>query len=95
MKLFLDDLREPPDDSWVVARSTIEALEICRETWPTELALDHDLGGDDTVMIFLRGLYEICEDKPIPSWSVHSANPVGKKNIESFMISWEKVSRKN
>jgi hypothetical protein len=93
MKLFLDDLRDPPDTSWVLARSTREALEICRETWPTELALDHDLGGDDTVMIFLKSLYEMSEDKPIPSWKIHSANPAGRLNIESFMMSWEK-SRK-
>ena len=46
-------------------------------------------------MIFLKGLYELWDGKrPIPSWNVHSGNPVGKKNIESYMRSWEK-SRKD
>lgn len=90
MKLFVDDLRDPPDASWVVARSTKAALEICRETWPTELALDHDLGGDDRIMDFLKALHEMSEDKPIPAWTVHSANPVGRLNIKSFMESWER-----
>lgn len=57
---------------------------------PTELALDHDLGGDDRIMDFLKGFQTICGDLPIPKWSVHSANPVGRLNIESFMNSWER-----
>ena len=95
MKLFVDDLRDPPDQTWVVARSSEIALKMCSSVWPRELALDHDLGGEDTVMIFLKGLYELWDGKrPIPSWNVHSGNPVGKKNIESYMRSWEK-SRKD
>lgn len=93
MKLFVDDLRSPPDDSWVVARSTKEALEICGKTWPTELSLDHDLGGDDRVMDFLKSFYEMSGNKNIPSWKVHSANPVGRLNIESFMKSWERSQK--
>lgn len=94
MKLFVDDLRNPPDQSWVLARSSGEALKMCEAIWPGELALDHDLGGEDTVMLFLKGLYEMWDGlKPIPSWTVHSGNPVGKLNINSFMSSWEK-SRK-
>lgn len=96
MKLFVDDIRTPPDQSWVLARSTVEALEVCRETWPKELALDHDLGGEDTVMLFLKGLYELWDgERPIPSWTVHSGNPVGRKNIVAYMESWEKSSRKD
>ena len=96
MKLFVDDLRDPPDQTWIVARSSGTALKMCAAMWPSELALDHDLGGEDTVMNFLKGLYELWDGKrPIPSWSVHSGNPVGKKNIESYMKSWEKSSRKD
>lgn len=52
-----------------------------------------------------EALEERCEDfvdhsswfwdgkKPIPSWNVHSGNPVGKKNITSYMESWEKSLR--
>lgn len=90
MKLFVDDLRDPPDDSWQVARSTSEAVRMCQAIWPSDLALDHDLGGDDRIMDFLKILQEMGEGRPIPSWTVHSANPVGRKNIESFMNSWEK-----
>lgn len=94
MKLFLDDIRDPPDDSWIVARSSGEALKMCGALWPSQLALDHDLGGEDTVMNFLKGLHELCGDRSIPKWTIHSANPVGRLNIESFMNSWER-SRKD
>lgn len=94
MKLFVDDLRDPPDQSWTVARSTGDALKLCRETWPTELSLDHDLGGEDRVMDFLKEFYEMSGARSIPAWKVHSANPVGRLNIESFMTSWER-SRKD
>ena len=95
MKLFVDDLRNPPDQTWIIARSSEIALKMCAATWPSELALDHDLGGEDTVMVFLKGLYEMWDEtRPIPSWSIHSGNPVGRKNIESYMRSWEK-SRKD
>lgn len=96
MKLFVDDVRNPPDPSWQVARSSSEALKMCEVFWPGELALDHDLGGEDTIMVFLKGLYEAWDGiKPIPSWTVHSSNPAGRMNINSFMNSWEKSSRKD
>lgn len=90
MKLFVDDIRNPPDDSWHLARSSEEAIKMCQAVWPSELALDHDLGGEDRIMDFLKSLQEMSEDKPIPKWKIHSANPVGRKNIKSFMMSWEK-----
>jgi hypothetical protein len=96
MKLFVDDIRIPPDQTWIVARSSGEALKMCSALWPTELALDHDLGGEDTIMNFLKGLYEMWDgERAIPAWSVHSGNPVGKKNIVAYMESWEKSSRKD
>ena len=30
MRLYVDDLRDPPDDTWTVARSSAEALAILR-----------------------------------------------------------------
>jgi len=49
---------------------------------------DHDLGGDDTAMRVVNWMIEKDMDKPgwIPepfNWDVHSANPVGKENLNS------------
>lgn len=94
-KLYLDDERCPPDDGFVVVRSTTEAIAYVKEHgWPTFMSLDHDLGGDDTTMTFLRRLAaELWDQKtPPPDYHVHSANPVGKLNIISFMETWQRIS---
>jgi len=106
--LFLDDLRNPDSaafkeemgninygtDEWVVCRSTEEALkEIAVRGFPAYMSLDHDLGGDDTTMVFLRRLiddYWVGEFPP--NYIVHSQNPVGRDNIISFMDSWAKAT---
>lgn len=102
--LFLDDVRdlgtypckyEALDHSKVkIARFSYAALEIVKEFGlPSFMALDHDLGGSDTTMVFLYGLSEMflfSETAP-PDFAVHSANPVGSLNIQSFMASWKAV----
>ena len=92
--LFLDDLRNPPDDSWTVARSSIEALEYVNiRGLPQEMSLDHDLGGDDTTMEFLKKLIpnHLDSGTEVPKYMIHSQNPVGKANIISMMESWKKI----
>lgn len=46
-KVFLDDKREPPDDSWIVVRTANACIEELRAGPIDELALDHDLGHCD------------------------------------------------
>lgn len=97
MKLFIDDLRNPPSEDYHVVRSTEQALEwIKKNGMPSFISFDHDLGGEDTSMVFLRRLHnEIwTEIQSIPDYVVHSANPVGSKNIVSFMESWKKAFSK-
>jgi len=92
--LYLDDLRDPPPGhEWVVCRSTHQAMEVVASRgMPSLMSLDHDLGGDDTTMAFLRRLANEAWDgvSPPPDYRVHSANPVGAQNIVSFMESWVK-----
>lgn len=92
-RLFIDDVREPPDGTWTVARSSDEALKLVEDKgMPKIISFDHDLGGDDTSMAFLKKLVDTIWDgkeKP-PEYKVHSANPIGSLNIVSFMESWRK-----
>jgi hypothetical protein len=90
-KLFIDDERNPPDDSWTVVRTVAEAKEIIT-SWdlPTQMSLDHDLGGDETVMQILRWMAENYYEEGPPSWQIHSANPVGRANMASYLKSWTK-----
>lgn len=89
--MFLDDERHPTRMDWVVVRSSKDAIN-CVKTYgmPSEIAFDHDLGGDDTSMVFLRWLYNrIAYDGfRFPEgfkYSIHSQNPVGASNIKHLM----------
>lgn len=91
-RMFIDDLRNPPDDSWVIARTSSDALEYMRgHGCPMEISFDHDLGGDDIAMRVVKRMVEIDLDasgKFIPVgfvFHVHSANPVGARNIEGYL----------
>ncbi len=44
MKLWHDDIRVPPDDTWVWARTNEEAIEILQNHNVEIASLDHDLG---------------------------------------------------
>lgn len=90
MKLFIDDLRNAPDSTWVVARTSDDAIAIIAEGIPQVISFDHDLGGDDTAICVvnfiieavLDGLFRFPENF---TFNVHSANPVGAANITGKM----------
>lgn len=97
--MYLDDLRNPKDNSknWIVLRSSREAIDYVKKNGMLKFAsFDHDLGGDDTTMVFLKWLieYDLDHDrKIIPrdfKWNIHSANPVGSSNINSLLSSYLK-----
>lgn len=89
--LFIDDERYPVDTSCVMARSSQEAIAIVKSNGvPSEILFDHDLGGNDTSMIFIDWLINAALDGEVSvpesfTFSVHSQNPIGKQNIESKM----------
>ena len=90
---WIDDIHDAPSDTWIVCRTSDEAIEAVKtHGWPVYMSLDHDLGGDDTAMVFLKRLVnEIWDgDKRPPMWNVNSRNPEGAKNVKAFMGSWHK-----
>jgi hypothetical protein len=96
-RLFIDDERMPPDDgtTYVIVRNSDEALRtVVDRGLPSFISFDHDLGGDDTAMIFLRYLIDYCLDHGLTladvSYYVHSQNPIGKQNIIGL---WESFQR--
>lgn len=96
-KLWVDDERDPPDDTWVIARSTQQALELIKMVGglPHVMSLDHDLGmkpdgKEDKIIHLLVELEQLYEKWPVPEYVVHSQNPVGRANTIAFMEAWKK-----
>jgi hypothetical protein len=92
-KLWLDDQldtvqarKTPP--GYLGATSSLQAINLVKiHGPPTYMDLDHDLGEADTAMKFLDYLRENYPRSP-PDYSIHSMNPVGRKNIHMFMYRW-------
>lgn len=97
MKLWLDDVRLPPDGwDWKVTAS--EAIEALKTGKYTQISFDHDLGDPHGLENLGTG-YEVAawiEEQAYFGqikrliWKIHSANPVGRRNIEAAMINADK-----
>lgn len=95
MRVWIDDIRKMPEKYDVHIRSYSEAREllIAHAKDIKHISFDHDLGVDPNWDKEKTGYDIACiiEDfarkglmKPI-TWEIHSANPVGSKNIEVAM----------
>ena len=94
-RLYLDDIRNPKSKDWIIVRNYDEFVKCIEEKGlPDELSFDHDLGENDTKTGYdcAKWFGEYCWDNglPFPKWNVHSANPVGKENIENYLKNIEK-----
>lgn len=97
-KLFLDDLRAPPNGSWTVARS-VKAAWYHMTTYglPLEMSLDHDLGtGVDAPALLHLMIEGYLDGDPrfarakLVQVHVHSANPRGVENLLGLWASFLK-----
>lgn len=81
-KLWVDDLRPPPDDTWEWVTNPWRAIGKivgkmqCDESKFKVMSLDHDLGGDLTSRPIVLFLCEYDDYWPVEVY-VHSQNPVG------------------
>jgi hypothetical protein len=78
VRLWVDDLRLPPDADWAWARTSAEAIACLQLTDYDEMSLDHDLGGDDTSRSVVLWLCENASRWP-KKIRVHSMNNVGRE----------------
>lgn len=96
-KMYLDDIRTPITNYDVIVRSFDKAVEYVKQNGiPKFISFDHDLGCDENgnvlknghdfakwlVKMDLEDKYKFPEDF---SFNVHSANPIGRNNIEAIL----------
>lgn len=96
-KLFLDDIRFPPKDGFIVARTVDEAQRLIEQYgMPEYISFDHDLGVDEMGNLipdgydFAKWLVAMDMDGEITlpknfTFEVHSKNPVGAENIRYYL----------
>ena len=104
MKIFVDDIRDVPDKSWILCRTISEATRLMHLYFPEikEISLDHDISYEVridgvyrpfpsaetfAVLAHVIGLNYLVHEC-MPMVTVHSANPIGAKNIEAILASY-------
>ena len=96
MKLWIDDVRKPPTEEWVWARS-VKQVKTCIMAYEQNyyddtiiIDLDHDSGdwfneGGDYIKIL-----DWLEEQNIVDtgyfFHIHSMNPVGRENMERIIM---------
>ena len=100
--MYIDDERTPRTSTreWTIVRSVEDAIKAIQDKgFPSYISFDHDLGdnvptGHDLAKWIvendLEGLIQIPADF---EYNVHSANPVGAKNIEGTLGGYLRFKR--
>ncbi len=107
MKIYLDDERKPPDDSWTLVKLPSEAIRLLEKFVVKCISLDHDLGkisstsnkypvtGYD-VLLWMEEEVNTAFFKP-PAILIHTSNPSARKKMESARMSimkmWTELNR--
>lgn len=94
MKLWIDDVRPAPDDSYTWVKSTRDACPLIYYFWKdiVLISLDHDAGdyakvGGDYIKILDYIEQMTYGGFPAPAFvfHIHSMNPVGVQNMRNII----------
>jgi len=87
-KIWFDDNRKPPDDSWIWAQTSYDCFVILSRHMTTpapidEISFDHDLGDQDRSIHVANYIEHLAKHDAHPriKWSIHSQNPVGRDQL--------------
>lgn len=96
IKIWLDDIRPMPKDFDIWCHDALE-IKLYLNDDIDFVSFDHDLGvgltGYDVAKL-IESMAYYGTIKPF-KWAIHSANPVGRKNIEQAMKSAERFFKEN
>ncbi len=95
-KLYIDDMRCPPDDTWDLVRSTADAIVyVMTNGCPDEVSFDYCLANGQNIMPFIQWLIE--QDKSSPSFipkgfkfESHSSSEFGTELIYDTLTQYLK-----
>jgi hypothetical protein len=97
INLYLDDVRFPymtytnldakigiPSPEWTLVRTVESAKELLSFGLVRVISFDHDLGMGDTGYDLIKWIHKNNHWHNIEQIYVHSANPIGARNIKQF-----------
>lgn len=100
-KIYVDDVREIPDDSWTLCRTINSAITALSTFEVTHISLDHDISHQVTVQglsrpypcgecycavaHYMSQKFRDAIPESIPVITIHSANPVGARDMELIL----------
>lgn len=89
MRIWLDDIRDPPDETWSIARSfsDVQHLFLLCAIFgeaPEVMSFDHDLGEEKDGYDVIKWIVERHPNFYPEVVLVHSANGPGAENIEKY-----------
>jgi hypothetical protein len=89
MHIWLDDVRPMPEGYDVHCKTAEEAINLIKSGKVTFVSLDHDLGEPEagTGYQVACAIETLAWSNAIPKlgWAIHSANPVGRNNMQSAL----------
>jgi hypothetical protein len=107
MRIFIDDVRKPKTedfdyvvrnhDDFLILLDRITHIRLGENYYISYISFDHDLGTEKSgydcckLLIDYDMVYGILDEDF--TFSVHSANLVGKENIESLLNNWLEFKR--
>ncbi len=101
MKLYLDDERSAPDDSWTLVRTYKECLDALKKNWHDikEISLDHDLGDEYfngyRILLYMEWRVEEEGETYVPEIHIHTANASAMLKMEHAVENIEKLQLLN
>lgn len=105
LKLYLDDVRPLPpqyevDGGWTVVRDPDALVVLIAQHGLGNIdtiSFDHDLGeppmktGYDVLRLIEQAVYLDTSITEVPEFRIHSANPVGRKNMVAAIKSIHRI----
>lgn len=96
--MYLDDVRLKPSEFDIHCESYKSAVQYIQQFGlPHLISFDHDLGTIESGFTLAKFIVEYCIDnnKRLPLYLIHSANPVGAENIKSYMDNFSEFQEQN
>ena len=96
MKIFLDDIRKPPN-GWIQVYWPDEMINLLKTGFVEEISLDHYLGDDKRgtgydVLLWIENAIVMKNFEP-PKIKIHSANISARRRMELAVTNINKLRR--